>query len=95
MIRVAIKVNRIEWHGHAWMVDLAIVEGVYQKDHYPVRIVDAPVPPDGMTTEQQYRLIEEFVVEDVRQHMRRGSLPPSGVQLTGHHLWTVEAKRPN
>lgn len=84
---VAIEVNHITRAEDSVEVDLRIYEGVYAKDHYRVRIVDVPAPPPGLGQTEQDALIAEFATDKVRTHMRRGALPPRGVQIEAEAIW--------
>ncbi len=82
--------NSIAETATQWNVDLRVYEGVYQKDHYPVRVVEVPSPPQGISAEVLERKMAEFVLNQARLHMKSGSLPPKGMQLNGHDVWNTE-----
>lgn len=84
---MSIEVNRVQQEEEFWAVDLKIFEGVYTKEHYPVQVVDVPLPPLSIPDEEQAKIIVEFALQQVRIHMRRGSLPPRGVQISGADIW--------
>lgn len=88
---MAIDVIEIEPGDEAWRVDLKVYEGVYKKDRYSVRVVDIPRPPVDWTLDQQKNAVMGYVRHEVTQHMRRGSLPPTGMQLDGEKVWEREA----
>ncbi len=87
---MAIEVLTIEPGEEAWRVDLRVFEGVYHKERYSVRIVDVPRAPDGWSLDQQKEVVGPYVCHEVTQHMRRGSLPPTGMQIDGEWLWKIE-----
>ncbi len=86
---MAIDILGIEPGEEAWHVDLRVFEGVYRKERYTVRIVDVPRAPDGWSLDRQKEVVGEHVSYEVTQHMRRGSLPPTGMQIDGEELWNV------
>lgn len=90
---MAITVNRVEQKGEHWHVDLRVYEGVYRKDHYPVTVVEVGLPPSGWTAEQQQAWLGEWVLQAVREHMRSGALPPTGMRLNGEAVFQA-AHRP-
>ncbi|MCL8208803.1 MAG: hypothetical protein K6V97_12140 [Actinomycetia bacterium] len=83
-----VEVRTIVERGDAWEIELAIREGVYRLDRYPVRVEEVPAPPAGWDEAAQKRQIAAFVVDRVARHMRRGSLPPRGTRLDGSAVWT-------
>ena len=87
---MGISVNAISETEEKWLVDLRVYEGVYRKDHYPVRVVDVPSPPIGQPADRLERQMADFVLNRARLHMQSGSLPPKGMQLNGHEVWSVE-----
>jgi len=84
---MAVVVNQVTQEGEIWMADLSIHYGVYRREHYPVRLVDVPRAPEGWTEDRQRQRIAQFVTEQVMTHMRKGSLPPRGVQIHAPALW--------
>ncbi len=87
---MAIEILEVETGDEAWRVDLKVYEGVYKKDRYAVRVVDIPRPPAEWTLDQQKAAMTDYVRHEVTQHMRRGSLPPTGMQLDGQKVWQRE-----
>ena len=86
---MAIEVLGIEPGDEAWRVDLRVFEGVYHKERYAVRIVDVPRAPEAWSLERQKDVVASKVCHEVTQHMRRGSLPPTGMQMDGESLWQI------
>jgi AcrR family transcriptional regulator len=82
-----VDVVKVTQRGDAWEVDLKIREGVYRLDQYPVRVENVPLPPTDLAPAEQERRMAAFVVQQVTQHMRRGSLPPRGTRLDGSTVW--------
>lgn len=87
---MSVTVNAISETATEWMVDLRVYEGVYRKDHYPVRVVEVPSPPARRSAELLERQMAEYVVTHVRLHMKSGSLPPKGMQLNGDEVWRTD-----
>lgn len=87
---MGVTVNAISETETEWLVDLRVYEGVYRKDHYPVRVVDVPSPPAERTPELLERQMAEYVLTRARLHMKSGSLPPKGMQVNGHEVWRTE-----
>lgn len=83
-----VEVRTIIERGDAWEVELAIREGVYRLDRYPVRVEDVPAAPAGWDDRARERHVAAFVVDQVSRHMRRGSLPPRGTRLDGSGVWS-------
>lgn len=84
---MAIQVNNVENHGEFWRVSLRVYEGVYHREEYIVRLVDVPAIPVALSKDDAHGRIRDFVLSNVQQHIRRGSLPPSGVQIAGQRIW--------
>lgn len=84
---MAIVMNTVTKQAEHYLVDLNVVEGVYRLEHYPVRIVDVPASDGTLSKEQQHAIVSRYAIEKARAHMRRGALPPRGMQLSGEHLW--------
>jgi hypothetical protein len=87
---LGVTVNTISETATAWWVDLRVYEGVYRKDHYPVRVVDVPAPPPDRSPEVLERQMAAYVLNQARLHMKSGSLPPKGMQLNGDEVWRTE-----
>lgn len=85
---MSLNVTQITRHEGYWLLDLEVKEGVYHKDHYPVRVVDVPLAPAGWDIRQQEEQMRRFVLDRVHEHMRSGALPPRGTQLNGEEAWT-------
>ncbi|WP_053958600.1 hypothetical protein [Sulfobacillus thermosulfidooxidans] len=73
-----------------WLVTLKVYEGVYKKDEYIVRVVDVPLAPTVMDEASQIAVMKAFVLNQVTKHMRHGSLPPTGMQIDGQHVWELK-----
>lgn len=85
---MAIRINSVEQDDEgAYILDLAIHGGVYAKDHYRVRVVDVLRAPEGMSQDEQHEMLYAFVTKQVATHIRRGALPPPGVQINGSALF--------
>ena len=91
---MAVRVNAIMQEEELWLADMTIRFGVYSKAHYPVRLVDVPRAPVNMSREDQTKLLSAFIMHDVIRHMKKGSLPPKGVQISGEHVWDFEPDAP-
>lgn len=87
---LAVTVNAISETAEQWLVDLRVYEGVYRKDHYPVRIVEVPAPPANRSPAYLEQQMAEYVLTRARLHMKSGSLPPKGMQLNGNEVWQTE-----
>jgi hypothetical protein len=87
---MGIQVNHVEQADDMWLCDLSVRFGVYAREHYPVRLVEVPTPPPGMDLDAQKQRIADFVVQEVLRHMRRGSLPPKGVQIRAERVWETK-----
>ncbi|MDA8194552.1 MAG: hypothetical protein M0Z53_11245 [Thermaerobacter sp.] len=85
---MAISVNAVKQQAESFELDLRIYEGVYENAHYRVRVVDVPVAPTGFSPAERDAAIAQFAVDKVMKHMRRGALPPRGVQLSGEEVWS-------
>ncbi|MBX5466317.1 MAG: hypothetical protein K6U14_02315 [Firmicutes bacterium] len=86
---MAIRINQVELSGEHWVVDVAVHEGVYRKDHYPVTVVEVPAPPPGFAPDKVRQAVAEFVAHAVRDHMRSGALPPTGMRIRGEGVFAA------
>lgn len=91
---MAINVRSVTQTDTYWLVQLAVHEGVYQIDQYPVRVVDVPSAPADWDGERQQQQVGEFVLHSVREHMRSGALPPKGTRLKGDAVWVWQLSAP-
>ncbi|HBQ94627.1 MAG: hypothetical protein M1294_05125 [Firmicutes bacterium] len=87
---MAVQILSVVQQGELWVITLKVYEGVYRKDAYTVRVVDTPLPPAEMDHETQENIMKTFVLGQVTKHMRRGSLPPTGMQIDGRNVWETE-----
>jgi hypothetical protein len=92
---MAIEVLSVEAHDEFWNVALRVYEGVYRKDRYMARVVNVPVAPESLSEENRMVAMKNFVLDQVKTHMRHGSLPPSGMQIEGEKVWLVEPEPVN
>ncbi|AUW94454.1 MAG: hypothetical protein C7B44_05890 [Sulfobacillus thermosulfidooxidans] len=88
---MAVEVLALKAQNDYWTVELSVFEGVYRKERYVVRVVDVPKAPSSLSDQDQETRMKEFVLDQVKRHMRRGSLPPTGMQVEGVHVWDYEA----
>ncbi len=91
---MAVDILAVVQQGEVWVVTLKVHEGVYKKDEYRVRVSDVPLPPASMTRDNQENTMKAYVLEQVTKHMRRGSLPPTGMQIDGRNVWHTETTSP-
>lgn len=84
---MAISVEEVKGEGDRWTLWLSVREGVYRLDRYPVRLIRVEYPPAGLSEADQRRIVSEWTLRQVRQHMRSGALPPTGMLLTADDLW--------
>jgi hypothetical protein len=84
---MAITVVETQSEGDRWMVYLAVAEGVYRWDRYPVRLTRVAAPPAGLSEAEQREIVSQWTVQHVRRHMRSGALPPTGMLLTATDIW--------
>ena len=89
-----VEVRQVVERGDAWEVELAIREGVYRVDRYPVRVEEVPRAPADWDEAAQKQHVAAFVVDHVVRHMRRGSLPPRGTRLDGSAMWSWKGPSP-
>ncbi|WP_020374634.1 hypothetical protein [Sulfobacillus thermosulfidooxidans] len=87
---MALEVLSVSHQEDVWLVTLKVYEGVYKKDEYIVRVVDVPLAPSSLDDASQIAVMKAFVLDQVTKHMRRGSLPPTGMQIEGQHVWEVK-----
>ncbi len=87
---MAIEVLRVDIHEEYWAVALRVYEGVYRKDRYVARVINVPSAPESLSQEDQAVAMQNFVVAQVKAHMRHGSLPPTGMQIDGEKVWQNE-----
>lgn len=85
---MALHVNNLARHEGYWLVDVQVYEGVYRKEHYPVRVVDVPLAPPQWDLAQQEEQMQRFVLDQLYEHMRSGALSPKGAQIHGEQVWT-------
>ncbi len=72
-----VKVRSVEWHDEAWEVRFEIKEGVYQLESYPVRITHL-----GHSEIEGFKdSVATVATGLLRQHMRRGAVPPHAVVI--------------
>ncbi len=88
---LGVSVNAVSESGERWLVDLRVYEGVYRKNHYPVRVVEVPAPPPHENRQELEHKMAEFALTEVRLHMQSGSLPPKGMQVNGHRAWQMDS----
>ncbi len=87
---VAIEVLAVGTYEDHWTVEMRVFEGVYRKERYVARVVDVPKAPAGLSADEQQARMKDFVLDQVQRHMRRGSLPPTGMQIDGQQAWLFE-----
>ena len=88
---MAIDITAVAEKDEVWLITLNVREGVYKKEGYSVRVIDVPLAADTMSRESQEQHMKTFVLEQVTAHMRRGSLPPTGMQIDGRKVWNPNA----
>ncbi|MCL5012702.1 MAG: hypothetical protein M1493_01720 [Firmicutes bacterium] len=72
-----VEVKSVDWNHEGWEIRLAISEGVYHLDSYPVRISHLAFDDDDSI----HRDLATVVTLLIRQHLRQGSVPPHGMVL--------------
>ena len=72
-----VEVKSVNWSHDGWEIHLAIKEGVYHLDSYPVRISHLAFDQDISIHKDLATVVNVLI----RDHMRRGCLPPHGMVL--------------
>ncbi len=84
---MALDILTVMHRGELWVITMKVREGVYKKDEYTVRVVNVPLAPADLDDPAQESIIKAFASNQVTQHMRHGSLPPTGMQVDGQRVW--------
>ncbi|AEJ39215.1 hypothetical protein TPY_1025 [Sulfobacillus acidophilus TPY] len=77
-----IRLLEIRYERDGWSLVFDVTEGVYHNLRYPVRVVGIGWTEDP----NQKARLGELLSALVRQHLRQGSLPPTGLLVPLEHL---------
>ena len=89
---MSVKVNKV-WFEADCRAEVSVFESFYDWPHYMVWLHHMPSSPPGWSYEQKVHCLEQYVLSAVVDHLRRGELPPGGMQIMAHDAWGCGEER--
>jgi hypothetical protein len=77
-----VRLLESQYERDGWSLVFDVTEGVYHQVRYPVRVVGIGWTDDP----NQKARLGDLLAALVRQHLRQGSLPPTGLLVPLEHL---------
>ena len=81
-----IVLTRCEWDGRQWLIRAAVDEGVYHRAAYPVTLTYLGPIPSGTRHGEIKLALERVLLDVLKAHLKKGSLPPGGMLVNWRRL---------
>jgi hypothetical protein len=81
-----IVLTRCDWDGRQWVIRAAVDEGVYHRTAYPVTLTYLGPIPAGARHDEIKLALERVLLNVLKVHLKKGSLPPGGLLVNWRNL---------